>query len=113
MTARSGRRGNQTVGPTRPLHVRQDELERAVRETLSRQVAVPHALAADPAGLAIRRADRIRRRRTAAGLALATVATALLTTGMAQLGEEQGPPRTPTVVLGDPYASPLPNRRRP
>lgn len=108
MTAPSGRRGNQTVGPTRPLHVRQDDLEHAVRETLSRQVAVPHALAADPAGLAIRRADRIRRRRTAAGLALATVATALLTTGMARLGEEQGPPRTPTVVLGDPYASPLP-----
>ncbi|MDO3701363.1 hypothetical protein Q3W71_06675 [Micromonospora sp. C28SCA-DRY-2] len=108
MTTRSGRRGNQTAGPTRPVHVRQDDLERAVRETLSRQVAVPHALATDPAGLAIRRADRIRRRRTVAGLALATVATALLTTGMAQLGEEQGPHRTPTVVLGDPYASPLP-----
>ncbi|MGS2614093.1 hypothetical protein ACVCAH_06115 [Micromonospora sp. LZ34] len=88
--------------------MRRDELERAVRESLTRQVAVPRSLAVDPAGLAIRRADRIRRRRTVAGLALATVTTALLTTGMAQLGEEPGPPTNPTVVLGDPYASPLP-----
>ncbi|MER7330408.1 MULTISPECIES: hypothetical protein [unclassified Micromonospora] len=87
----------------------EDELEQAVRETFARRVAVAHPLAADPAGLAIRRADRARRRRTVAGLALAAVTTVGISAGIAQLGQQPGRPTHPTVVLGDPYASPLPN----
>ncbi|MEH0841687.1 hypothetical protein V6U81_04725 [Micromonospora sp. CPCC 205711] len=80
----------------------QDDLERALRETLSRRVAVPPPPAFDPAGQAIRRARRARRRTTVAGLALAGVATAVITAGTAQLGGQAGRPDTPTVVLGDP-----------
>ncbi|MBQ1072814.1 hypothetical protein KBX06_06500 [Micromonospora sp. C31] len=85
-----------------------DELEQAVRETFARRVAVARPLAADPAGLAIRRADRSRRRRALTGIALAAVATVTLSAGMAQLGRQPGRPSHPTVVLGGPYASPLP-----
>ncbi|MGK5672552.1 hypothetical protein ACSNOB_06875 [Micromonospora sp. URMC 106] len=87
----------------------EDELEQALRETFTRRVAVARPLAADPAGLAIRRADRARRRRTLAGVALAAVATVGVSTGIAQLGQQPGRPSHPTVVLGDPYASPLPD----
>ncbi|MCI4064135.1 hypothetical protein MRQ36_16610 [Micromonospora sp. R77] len=52
--------------------------------------------------MAIRRARRIGRRRTLTGLALAGVATVVVTTGMAQLGERPGQQVIPTVVLGDP-----------
>ncbi|MGK5518531.1 hypothetical protein ACSNN9_04160 [Micromonospora sp. URMC 107] len=87
----------------------EDELEQAVRETFARRVAVARPLVADPAGLAIRRADRSRRRRTLTGIALAAVATVTVSAGMAQLGQQPGRPTHPTVVLGDPYASPLPD----
>ncbi|MEH1100387.1 hypothetical protein [Micromonospora sp. CPCC 205561] len=104
-----GRGDNRTGGPARPFAVTEDELEQAVREAFSRRVAVARPLAADPAGLAIRRADRARRRRTLAGVALAAVATVTVSAGMAQLGQQPGRPSQPTVVLGDPYASPLPD----
>lgn len=98
-------RDNQTGGLERPMAVTQDDLERALRETFSRRVAVTPPLAADPAGLAIGRARRVRQRRTLAGLCVAAVATAAATVGMAQLGGEPGRPTTPTVVLGDPRNS--------
>ncbi|MFU8853940.1 hypothetical protein ACNAW0_23590 [Micromonospora sp. SL1-18] len=88
-----------------------DELERALRDTFVRRVATPRPLAADPAGLALRRARRVGRRRTLTGLALAGVATVLVTTGIAQFGGPTGPDGTPAVVLGDPRGfspSPLP-----
>ncbi|RLP85138.1 hypothetical protein EAD98_30320 [Micromonospora sp. CV4] len=88
--------------------MRPDDLDDAVRETLSHQVAVARPLSADPAGQAIRRANRIRRRRTAGGLALAAVATVLVSTGMAQLGDGSGGQGTPIVVIGDPNPSARP-----
>ncbi|WP_319459113.1 hypothetical protein [Micromonospora sp. RTP1Z1] len=102
---------NQTEGPKRPFAVTQDELERALRETFARRVAASGPLAADPAALAIRRANRTVRRRALTGLALAGAATVLVTTGMAQLDDRPSQQGTPTVVLGDPgnpSASPLP-----
>ncbi|MGC5332719.1 hypothetical protein [Micromonospora sp. DT62] len=87
----------------------EDELAQALRETFARRVSVTRPLVADPAGLAIRRADRSRRRRTLTGIALAAVATVTVSAGMAQLGQQPGRPTHPTVVLGDPYASPLPD----
>ncbi|MEU7971150.1 hypothetical protein AB0B48_03830 [Micromonospora sp. NPDC049089] len=97
-----GRRDNLTDGPQRSYQVRPDELEGAVRETLSHQVALARPLSVDPAGQAIRRANRIRRRRTAAGLALAAATTVLLSAGMAQLGAETRRDGSPIVVIGDP-----------
>ncbi|MFD2766815.1 TolB family protein [Micromonospora eburnea] len=79
-----------------------DELERALRDTFARQVAAPRPLAADPAGVAVRRARRSGHRRTLAGLALAGVATVLVSTGMAPFGTSAGREGPPTVVLGDP-----------
>ncbi|MFC5923738.1 hypothetical protein [Micromonospora vulcania] len=79
-----------------------------MRDTLSHQVAVARPLSADPAGQAIRRAMRIRRRRAAAGLALAVTATVLISTGMAQLGDDPSRQGPPTVVIGDPALSPRP-----
>ncbi|MGR6317068.1 hypothetical protein Q2K19_07655 [Micromonospora soli] len=102
---------NQTGGPERPFRVTEDELERALRDTFAGRAATPRPLAADPAAVAIRRARRTGHRRTLTGLALAGVATALVTTGMAQLGGPTGQQGTPTVVLGDPRGfspSPLP-----
>ncbi|MEV0877761.1 hypothetical protein AB0I85_08005 [Micromonospora echinofusca] len=107
MSRPAGQGDNRTDGPTRPFAVTQDELEQAVREAFARRVAVARPLVADPAGLAIRRADRSRRRRTLTGIALAAVATVTVSAGMAQLGQQPGRPTHPTVVLGDPYASPL------
>ncbi|WP_425717309.1 hypothetical protein [Micromonospora sp. DT233] len=89
-----------------------DELERALRETLSRQVATPRPLAVDPAGVAIRRAARTRRRHTLASVALAGAATVLASVAMVQLGVPGGRQGTPTVVLGDPQEAtiePAPN----
>ncbi|MET7371110.1 hypothetical protein [Micromonospora arida] len=97
-----GRRDNLRDGPQRSYQVRPDELEGAVRETLSHQVAVARPLSVDPAGQAIRRANRVRRRRGAAGLALAAVTTVLLSAGMAQLGAETRRDGSPIVVIGDP-----------
>ncbi|KAB1903975.1 hypothetical protein F8274_29070 [Micromonospora sp. AMSO31t] len=100
---------NRTGGPKRPFPVTEDELERALRQTLAGRVATPRPLAADPAGAALRRARVAARRRTLTGLALAGVATVLVTTGMAQLGGPTGNSGTPTVVLGDPGGfSPVP-----
>ncbi|MEU4471831.1 hypothetical protein [Micromonospora sp. NPDC023888] len=105
MSAFPGEPDNLTDGPPRSYQVPPDELEGAVRETLSHQVAVARPLGVDPAGQAIRRANRIRRRRTAAGLAVAAVATVLLSAGMAQLGAETGRDGAPIVVIGDPDLS--------
>ncbi|MEV1316180.1 hypothetical protein AB0J14_08850 [Micromonospora arborensis] len=105
MSGFPGQPDNLTDGPRRSYQVRPDELEGAVRDTLSRQVALARPLGVDPAGQAIRRANRIRRRRTAAGLALAAVATVLLSAGMAQLGAETGRDGKPIVVIGDPDPS--------
>ncbi|MGW1057051.1 hypothetical protein [Micromonospora rubida] len=94
------------------MDVPRDELERALRETLSRQAATLRPLAVDPAGLAIRRANRTRRRRTLTGIALAGAATVLVSAGVAQFGAQPGHPTTPTVVLGDPRgatATPAPS----
>ncbi|MDM4784374.1 hypothetical protein [Micromonospora sp. b486] len=79
-----------------------DELERALRETLTRRVATSRPLPADPAGEILRRARRTGRRRTLTGLALAGVATVFITTGVAQFSASGGDGGTPTVVLGDP-----------
>lgn len=93
---------NRNGAPARPFDVTQDELERAVRETFAQRAAVPRPLTADPAGVAIRRARRIQRQRTLAGLALAAVATVGVSTGVAQLGDGSRTQQRPTVVLGDP-----------
>ena len=96
-------RDNRSDLPTRPFHVTQDELERGVRESLAQQVAAPRPLAADPAGAAIRRARRTQRRRPMTGLAMAAVATVVVSTGIVQLGDAtRRPAPPPTVVLGDP-----------
>ncbi|MEU1361479.1 hypothetical protein ABZ356_16755 [Micromonospora zamorensis] len=108
MSGFPGRSDNLTDGPRRSNQVRPDELEGAVRETLSHQVALARPLAADPAGQAIRRANRIRRRRTATGLALAAAVTVLLSAGMAQLGAETRRDGAPIVVIGDPDPSSRP-----
>ncbi|MDI5944006.1 hypothetical protein QLR68_38930, partial [Micromonospora sp. DH15] len=79
-----------------------DELERALRETLSRQAAAPLPCTVDPAGLAIRRATRTRRRRVVTGTALAGMATVLVSAGVVQLSPQATQPTPPTVVLGDP-----------
>ncbi|MFI6779607.1 hypothetical protein [Micromonospora sp. NPDC050276] len=115
MNGLPGRPDNLTDGPRRSYQVRPDELEGAVRETLSRQVALARPLSADPAGQAIRRANRIRRRRTGAGLALAAVISVLLSAGMAQLGAETARDGSPIVVIGDPDPSnrPLPTASNP
>ncbi|MEU8212706.1 hypothetical protein AB0B85_26300 [Micromonospora sp. NPDC049044] len=105
MSALPGQSDNLTDGPRRSYQVPPDELEGAVRETLSHQVALARPLGVDPAGQAIRRANRIRRRRTAAGLAVAAVVTVLLSAGMAQLGAETGRDGAPIVVIGDPDPS--------
>ncbi|MEU8254027.1 hypothetical protein AB0C06_07150 [Micromonospora inaquosa] len=102
MSETGGRHDNLTDGPARSYQVRPDELEGAVRETLSHQVTRARPLSVDPAGKAIRRANRIRRRRTAAGLALAAVTTVLLGAGMVQLGAETRRDGPPIVVIGDP-----------
>ena len=99
---------NRTDGSERSIPVTEDELERALRETFARRVAAPQPLAVDPAGVAIRRANRTVRSRALAGLALAAVATVVVTTGMARLRDEPGHQGTPTVVLGDPQGSPSP-----
>ncbi|SCE83220.1 hypothetical protein GA0070214_102366 [Micromonospora chaiyaphumensis] len=116
MSRTSGDCDNRTGGPKRQLPVTEDELERALRQTLAGRVATSRPLAADPAGAALRRARRTARRRTLTGLALAGVATVLVTTGMAQLGGPSGHGGTPTVVLGDPDGfspSPLPTTASP
>lgn len=101
-------RDNRTAPPARPTGVTRDELEQAVRETLTRQVAEPRLLAADHADVAIRRAQRAQRRRTVVGLALAAVTTVTVSTGMMQLLGDPSVPGPAVVVLGDPEDSGLP-----
>lgn len=83
----------------------QDELEQAVREAFSRQAAVSRTPASDSAAAVIRRANRIRRRRTFAGTGLAAVAVVLATATAMQLGGQQ-PPVGGTVVIGEPDLGP-------
>ncbi|MET8281940.1 hypothetical protein [Micromonospora sp. NPDC005174] len=111
MSAFPRRPDNLTGGPQRLNQVRRDQLEGAVRETLSHQVAVTRPLTADPAGQAIRRANRIRRRRAGAGVALGVVTTVLIGAGMSHLADNSGGEGPPIVVIGDPdlSARPLPS----
>ncbi|MBQ1025162.1 hypothetical protein [Micromonospora sp. C95] len=89
-----------------------DDLEGALREMLSRRAAVARAAAADPAGVAIRRADRIQRRRTLAGMGLAVLAVVTVTAGSLQLRDDR-PPTGGTVVIGEPDQRPLVDRTIP
>ncbi|WP_428962066.1 hypothetical protein [Micromonospora fluostatini] len=107
---------NRSAGLERPLDMAEDELARAVRESFHRQATAPRPLPVNPADRAIRRANRTLRRRTVTGVALAAVATAVVSAGTAQLGGQAGRPNTPTVVLGEqshPSASPGPARSAP
>ncbi|SCL18346.1 hypothetical protein [Micromonospora inyonensis] len=97
---------NLRADPQRPIGVAREDLEQALRETLARQAGTPRPLAVDPAGRAVRRAERLQRRRTLAGVALAAVATVAVSTGMAQLGTGTARYTSPTVVLGDPTGPP-------
>ncbi|WDZ86674.1 hypothetical protein [Micromonospora cathayae] len=97
---------NPRGGPERPFGVAQPDLEQALRETLTRQVAAPRPLAVDPAGHAVRRADRMRRRRTVAGVALSAVAFVTVSAGLAQLRTGPTGYTSPTVVIGDPSGPP-------
>ncbi|QOC93791.1 hypothetical protein [Micromonospora craniellae] len=83
----------------------QDELERAVRETFSRQVATPCA-PRDPASALLRRAHRVQRRRTLAGMSLAASAIVLVSAGAMQLREDRPPTGADTVVIADPNPAP-------
>lgn len=80
--------------------MRPDELERALRDSLSRRAASTPA-PVDPAATAIRRGRRIRRRRTVGGVATAAVATVLASAGVVQFGSPaaMGPA---TALVGDP-----------
>ncbi|MEV0155293.1 hypothetical protein AB0H57_16335 [Micromonospora sp. NPDC050686] len=92
----------------------QDELERALREMLSRQAGERRTPGvADHAGLAIRRANRGRRRRTFAGAALAAVATVLGSVGLGQFSGLAGGPAAPVVVLADPDVTAAPTPAAP
>ncbi|MFB9848868.1 hypothetical protein ACFFMR_00495 [Micromonospora andamanensis] len=103
---------NQSRFPDRSLDVPPDELEGALREMLSRRAAVPRAVAADPAGAAIRRANRVQRRRTVAGMGLALAAIVTVSAGSLQLRDDR-PPEGGTVVIGDPDRPPFVERTIP
>ncbi|WBB56380.1 hypothetical protein [Verrucosispora sp. WMMD573] len=68
---------------------------------LSRRAAVTRAVATDPAGAAIRRANRMQRRRTLAGVGLAVLAIVVVSGGSLHLRDNR-PPASGTVVIGDP-----------
>ncbi|QKW11993.1 hypothetical protein [Verrucosispora sp. NA02020] len=104
MNTVSGGRDNQSGAPERLVNMSQDELERAVRETFSRQVATPRA-PHDPAGAVLRRAHRIQRRRTVAGMSLAASAIVLVSVSAMHLRDDHPPPGG-TVVIADPYPAP-------
>ncbi|MFC0528229.1 hypothetical protein [Phytohabitans kaempferiae] len=64
-----------------------EDLERALRETLSRAADPAHGVGGpDPAGRAIRKARRIDRRRSLAGVVMVVAATAVATVGVVQFG---------------------------
>ncbi|MFC0004755.1 hypothetical protein [Micromonospora siamensis] len=100
---------NRTGRPERPTAVGQDELERALREMLSRQAdGRPAPVLADPADRVIRRVGRSRRRRAAAGTAAAAVVTALATAALGHFGGPTGGTAGPVVVVVDPDATGAP-----
>ncbi|GAA4458074.1 hypothetical protein GCM10023170_055380 [Phytohabitans houttuyneae] len=81
-----GKPDNPGPGPTRPLGVASDDLERALRETLSRAADPSHAVGRhDPAGRAIGKGRRINRRRSVVGTVMVVAATAAATAGVIQL----------------------------
>ncbi|WP_203990703.1 hypothetical protein [Micromonospora lutea] len=82
------------------------DLEGALREMLSRRAAVPRPVTADPAGAAIRRANRIQRRRTLTGMGLAVATIVAVGAGNLHLRDDR-PPTGGTVVIGDPDLPPL------
>ncbi|WBB77630.1 hypothetical protein O7606_15225 [Micromonospora sp. WMMD882] len=98
MTSSDNLRG----GSTRPHAVAEQDLEQALRETLTHQVAASRSPAADRAGLAIRRAQRTQRRRTLTGVALAAVAVVTVSAGMAQFQTSPARYANPVVMIGDP-----------
>ncbi|MBX7269266.1 hypothetical protein KIF24_26770 [Micromonospora sp. Llam7] len=108
----SGGRDNPSDLPNRSVNVPSDELEGAVREALSRRVAIARAVPGDAAGAAIRRANRIQRRRTLAGVSLAAVAIVLVGAGSIQLRANQ-PPAGGAVMIGDPDRPPVGTRSIP
>jgi hypothetical protein len=72
--------------PTRPLGVASEDLERALREALSRAADPTEAVGTpDPAGRAIAKGRRISRRRSVVATALVVTATAAATAGVVQL----------------------------
>ncbi|GAB3797679.1 hypothetical protein [Micromonospora zhanjiangensis] len=77
-----------------------EELQRALRDSMSRQVAAPPAPAADRAGAVISRGRRAQRLRTGTGVALAAVATAVVSVFAGQLTGPGIP------VIGDPFVDP-------
>ncbi|MDQ7906799.1 hypothetical protein RB614_19980 [Phytohabitans sp. ZYX-F-186] len=75
--------------PRRPLDVASDDLERALRETLSRAATPEHGVGGpDPAGRAIGKGRRINRRRSVVGTVLVVAATAAATAGVVQLNPD-------------------------
>jgi hypothetical protein len=81
-----GEPDNLRPSPRRPLGVASEDLERALRETLSRAADPAHGVGEhDPGGRAIRKGRRISRRRSVVGTVLVVAATAAATVGVVQL----------------------------
>ncbi|MFC7545156.1 hypothetical protein [Plantactinospora sp. GCM10030261] len=77
-----------------------EDLERALRDTLSRQAArLPHPV--DPAGTALRRGRRGRRRQVILGVATTAVATLLASSAVFGLGSPSAPGPA-VIIVGDP-----------
>jgi hypothetical protein len=71
------------------LGVASEDLERALRETLSRAADPAHAVGGyDPAGRAIGKGRRINRRRSVVGTVMVVAATAAATAGVVQLNPD-------------------------
>ncbi|MFB9237179.1 hypothetical protein ACFFWC_16715 [Plantactinospora siamensis] len=86
----------------------QDELERALRDTLSQRVAAARS-PLDPAGVAIRRGRRARRLRAVGGVTSAALAIVLVSVGIVQVGTPAPGPGPGVVMLDDsPDAPTLP-----
>lgn len=83
------------------MDVPSKELEDALRELLSQRADLPRPVTADPAGVAIRRANRIQRRRTLTGMGLA-VATVMAVSAVGLQLRDDRPPTGGTVVISDP-----------